>query len=107
VGNYLEHSRIYYFHNNGEPKVYGGSADMMVRSFERRLESLFLIVDETLKKQVMNILRYNLWDNVNSYVMNEDSFYQELDRNGEPAFNIHEEFFKVTPEVIEEVKLFE
>jgi polyphosphate kinase len=45
VGDYLEHSRIYYFHNNNEPKVYGGSADIMVRSFDRRLESLFLITD--------------------------------------------------------------
>ncbi|WP_296622017.1 polyphosphate kinase 1 [Marivirga sp.] len=107
VGNYLEHSRIYYFHNNGEPKLYGGSADMMVRSFERRLESLFLIVDDTLKRQVMNILRYNLWDNVNSYEMNEDSFYKEVKTNEEPIFNIHEEFFKVTPELIEDVKLFE
>jgi polyphosphate kinase len=107
VGNYLEHSRIYYFHNDGEPKLYGGSADMMVRSFERRLESLFLIVDETLKKQVMNILRYNLWDNVNSYEMNEESFYKEVDSNGEPAFNLHQEFFNVTPELIEDVKLFE
>lgn len=95
VGNYLEHSRIYYFHNNGDPKVYGGSADMMVRSFERRLESLFLIVDDTLKRQVMNILRYNLWDNVNSYEMNEESFYKEVESNGEPVFNLHEEFLRL------------
>lgn len=107
VGNYLEHSRIYYFHNNGDPKVYGGSADMMVRSFERRLESLFLIVDDALKKQVMNILRYNLWDNVNAYDMQEDGFYEEVDSKGEPLFNIHEEFFKLTPEIIADVKLFD
>src|SRR5690606_6545370 len=37
VGEYLEHSRIFYFHNNGNPLVYSGSADMMVRSFDRRL----------------------------------------------------------------------
>ncbi len=106
VGNYLEHSRIYYFHNNGEPKVYGGSADMMVRSFERRLESLFLIVDETLKKQVMNILRYNLWDNINSYIMNEDGSYTKKDTDEADPFSIHEEFYKLTPEIIEDVKLF-
>lgn len=35
VGNYLEHARIIYFHNDGNPKVYGGSADMMVRSFDK------------------------------------------------------------------------
>jgi polyphosphate kinase len=50
VGQYLEHSRVFYFHNNGEPKIYGGSADVMVRSFDRRIESLFMIVDPMIKK---------------------------------------------------------
>ncbi|HPI81358.1 MAG TPA: polyphosphate kinase 1, partial [Cyclobacteriaceae bacterium] len=71
VGEYLEHSRIYYFHNEGAPKVYIGSADAMVRSFDRRIESLVLLEQEILKKQAMNILRYNLKDNVNTYVMKE------------------------------------
>ncbi len=106
VGDYLEHSRIYYFHNNNEPKLYGGSADMMVRSFERRLESLFLIVDDALKRQVMNILRYNLWDNVNSFVMNEDGSYTASELGEEAPFNIHKEFYAITPEIIETVELF-
>jgi polyphosphate kinase len=72
VGEFLEHSRIYYFHNGGVPKVYVGSADAMVRSFDRRVESLFLLEQEMLRKQAMNILRYNLKDNVNSYTMKED-----------------------------------
>ncbi len=75
VGDYLEHSRIYYFHNNDTPIVYSGSADMMVRSFDRRLESLFLIKDELLKQQAINLLAYNLKDNVNSYLMNEDGSF--------------------------------
>jgi polyphosphate kinase len=41
VGNFLEHTRIYYFHNNGDPKVYGGSADIMVRSFDRASNRCF------------------------------------------------------------------
>lgn len=49
VGNYLEHTRIFYFHNNEEPKVYGGSADVMVRSFDRRIESLFELVNSRAK----------------------------------------------------------
>jgi len=106
VGDYLEHSRIYYFHNNNDPKLYGGSADMMVRSFERRLESLFLIVDDTLKRQVMNILRSNLKDNVNSFIMNEDGTYTASELNGHEPFNIHKEFYNVSPEVIENVNLF-
>lgn len=56
VGEYLEHSRIYYFHNAGDPKVYIGSADAMVRSFDRRVESLVLLEEDILRKQAMNIL---------------------------------------------------
>lgn len=106
VGEYLEHSRIYYFHNAGNPKVYIGSADAMVRSFDRRIESLFMLEQDILKKQAMNILRYNLKDNVNSYTMMESGNYKIKDLNGEPPFNIHKEFYNVTREIIEEVKLF-
>ncbi len=106
VGEFLEHSRVYYFHNAGDPKVYIGSADAMVRSFDRRVESLFLLEQEMLKKQVMNIVRYNLRDNVNAYTMKEDGGYVVKDLNGEPPFNVHKEFYLVTREIIESVKLF-
>jgi polyphosphate kinase len=106
VGEYLEHSRIYYFHNGGNPKVYIGSADAMVRSFDRRIESLFLLEDDFLRKQAINNLRYNLKDNVNSYVMKEDGTYVKRESNGEPPFNIHKEFFHVTREIVMEANLF-
>lgn len=106
VGEYLEHSRIFYFHNNGESQVYSGSADVMVRSFDRRLESLFLIKDILLKQQAINILCFNLKDNVNSYEMKEDGTFAELKPNGEPAFNIHTEFYKVKRETVLAAKLF-
>ena len=106
VGEYLEHSRIYYFHNLGNPRVYIGSADAMVRSFDRRIESLFLLEEEILKKQAINNLRYNLMDNVNTYVMKEDGNYVLRESNSEPPFNIHEEFYNVTREIINEAKLF-
>ncbi|MBX2894088.1 MAG: polyphosphate kinase 1 [Cyclobacteriaceae bacterium] len=106
VGEYLEHSRIYYFHNNGDPKVYIGSADAMVRSFDRRIESLFLLEQDMLRKQAMNILRYNLKDNVNAYVMQENGNYVAKQHNGEPPFSVHKEFFDVTRDIINEVRLF-
>ncbi len=106
VGEYLEHSRIYYFHNAGTPKVYIGSADAMVRSFDRRIESLFLLDDDFLKKQAINNLRYNLKDNVNAYTMKEDGTYVIKELNGEPLFNIHKEFFHVTREIVMGAKLF-
>jgi polyphosphate kinase len=105
VGDFLEHSRVYYFHNNGSPKVYIGSADAMVRSFDRRIESLFLLEQEMLRKQAMNILRYNMRDNVNSYTMQEDGSYRIKELNGEEPFNMHKEFYNVTREIIQDVKL--
>ncbi len=99
VGEYLEHSRIYYFHNDNNPKVYIGSADAMVRSFDRRIESLFLLEEEILRKQAINNLRYNLMDNVNAYIMQEDGTYVKK-QNGEPPFNIHKEFYNVTKEIV-------
>lgn len=106
VGEYLEHSRIYCFNNNNDPKVYIGSADAMVRSFDRRIESLFMLEQDILKKQAMNILYYNLRDNVNSYVMMEDGSYVR-EKAGEIEFNMHKEFYNVTREIIEQVNLFE
>jgi polyphosphate kinase len=106
VGEFLEHSRIYYFHNAGNPKVYIGSADAMVRSFDRRIESLFLLEEDILKKQAINNLRYNLKDNVNSYIMQEDGSYIIKEQNGEPPFNIHKEFYHVTRDIVMEAKLF-
>jgi polyphosphate kinase len=105
VGEYLEHSRIYYFHNAGNPKVYIGSADAMVRSFDRRIESLFLLDDDFLKKQAINNLRYNLKDNVNSYIMKEDGSYAIKELNGEAPFNIHKEFYHVTREIVMDASL--
>lgn len=106
VGEFLEHTRLLYFHNNNDPKVYGGSADMMVRSFDRRIEALFLIVDAFIKKQAMKILLYNLKDNQNTYIMREDGAYIKKREPEEEAFNIHREFYnlKVTPD--EEINLF-
>lgn len=79
---------------------------MMVRSFDRRLESLFIIKDPLLKQQAINILAYNLKDNVNSYEMKEDGEYVHLEPNGESPFDIHQEFYKVKREVIMKAKLF-
>ncbi len=108
VGDFLEHSRIYHFHNNGDTRTYSGSADMMVRSFDKRLESLFKVEAPLLEKQLMNILSYNLRDNSNSYIMQEDGTYlAKAPVAGETRFNIHQEFFKVQVNAVLKVKLVE
>jgi polyphosphate kinase len=107
VGEYLEHSRVYYFHNDGNPKIYGGSADVMVRSFDRRIESLFMVIDPMIQKEVINMLNYNLMDNVNAYVMKEDGTYEMKKSSSKNSFNVHKEFFKVSREEIEQAVLFD
>lgn len=106
VGHFLEHARILYFHNNGDPKVYGGSADIMVRSFDRRIESLFLVIDEKVRCQIMHILDFNLKDNVNAYELLENGDYQRVRTNDE-TFDIHQKFFEVTEDDIKDVILFD
>lgn len=110
VGDFLEHTRVYYFHNNGNPKVYGGSADVMVRSFDRRIESLFELVTNQVRQQAIHILQCNLRDNVNTYEMQEDGSYKHLanpeDLGIEP-FDIHKEFFNVKLEDVMNARLFE
>lgn len=96
VGDYLEHTRLYYFHQAGEPRVYGGSADVMVRSFDRRIESLFELVNTRVRKQAITILDWNLRDTTNSYEMQEDGGYWKVE-SSEP-FNIHKSFYHLKEE---------
>jgi polyphosphate kinase len=105
VGDYLEHTRIYYFHNLGQPKIYGGSADIMVRSFDRRIESLFGIIDPQVQKYLIYLLKMNLLDNVNAYIMHEDGDYEKLDGAAGNEINIHKIFFETTPN-IDDLRLF-
>jgi len=89
--------------------LYGGSADIMVRSFDKRIESLFELVDEQVQRQVIHILDYNLRDNVNAYELQEDGTYVKvlclLNPEDQP-FDIHEKFFETDESEIEDVNLF-
>lgn len=105
VGDYLEHSRIYYFHNEGDPIVYGGSADVMVRSFDKRIESLYQ-VEGTAMQTFMAILDYSLRDEKNSFVMQEDGSYKSVKPTSETPFNIHDEFYKLNEAEVKDITLF-
>jgi polyphosphate kinase len=96
VGEYLEHTRLYYFHNAGDPTIYGGSADVMVRSFDRRIESLFELVNTRAKNLAITILDWNLRDTKNSYEMQEDGTYWKID--SDIPFDIHTKFFEIKEE---------
>jgi polyphosphate kinase len=75
VDRYLEHSRIYSFHNDGKPKVFISSADLMERSFDRRVELAVEVKDAESKEKVQEILKYSLKDNVQSYLLESDGTY--------------------------------
>jgi polyphosphate kinase len=76
VGRFLEHSRIYYFRNFGDEEVYMGSADLMQRNLDRRVELLFPIEDPSLKDQVIHdVLEIYLKDNVKSRIMDIEGKY--------------------------------
>jgi polyphosphate kinase len=93
VGNFLEHARIFYFQNDNQPRVFGGSADMMVRSFDKRIESLFEFIDQEIKKELVHILKINLEDNSNAYQLLENGEYIKIQQQGE-AMDIHTYFFR-------------
>jgi len=79
LDRFLEHSRIYYFHNGGDPEIYSGSADWMPRNFVSRAEIIYPIDDTELKSRVINeILMTYLNDNVKARLMLPDGSYVRL-----------------------------
>ena len=75
VGRYLEHSRIYYFENGGNPKIFLSSADWMPRNLDRRVETMFPIEDERLKEEIKEVLDLILADNVKARIQKENGDY--------------------------------
>lgn len=92
VGNFLEHSRIFYFENDGAPEIYMGSADWMPRNLDRRVEILFPILDEELRKKAMHILQVQLDDNLKAHILMPDGTYQKIDRRGKISVGAQDTF---------------
>jgi polyphosphate kinase len=92
VGRFLEHSRIFYFRNGGEEEIYLGSADLMPRNLNRRVELLFPLRDPDLMRRVRDrILTEYLLDNVKARRMMPDGSYKRVPRSdGQAAFNSQE-----------------
>jgi polyphosphate kinase len=92
VGRFLEHSRIYYFHNGGNEEVYLGSADLMPRNLDHRVEILFPLADEKLVTRARDEwLKGYLNDTVKARRMLPDgSYVRRKPAGGKPAFNCQE-----------------
>lgn len=91
VGRFLEHSRIFYFHNNGEEEVYIGSADWMTRNLSRRVEAITPVENEKLKQELIELVKMMLNDNRKAWELTPDGSYrQRFPLEGEEERNTHD-----------------
>ncbi|QQD23070.1 polyphosphate kinase 1 [Venatoribacter cucullus] len=75
VGRFLEHTRVYYFFNNGKDEIYAGSADMMERNLLHRVETAFPIENNKLKERMKNELEVYMQDNCQAWDLQPDGTY--------------------------------
>lgn len=80
VGRFLEHTRVFYFENDGDNEVWAASADLMKRNLLRRVEACFPIEQKKLKKRIINDLELYLSDNTQAWILSEDGRYQRVER---------------------------
>ena len=92
VGTFLEHSRIYYFKNDGNEELYCSSADWMPRNLERRVEILFPIEELTLREKCKEILERQLKDTRKAHILQADGSYKKVDKRGKELFNSQQYF---------------
>lgn len=86
IGRFLEHSRIYYFYNNGNEQLFLSSADMMTRNMIKRVEIEFPVLDANIKAEIIKILKVYLSDNAKSRYKLPDNSYQYVTSAG-PEIN--------------------
>ena len=102
VGNFLEHSRIFYFENEGDYEIYCASADWMPRNLERRVEILFPVEKEELKEELLHILKCQLRDTVKAHILTPEGNYEKVDRRGKETYNSQEAFCREAEQIAKE-----
>jgi polyphosphate kinase len=87
VGRFLEHTRVYYFENGGEPEIYASSADLMERNLFQRVEVCFPISGKDLQARIVQDLQYYLSDNKQAWILNSDGMYSraEITESDQPV----------------------
>ena len=98
VGNFLEHSRIFYFKNGESDEIYMGSADWMPRNLDRRVEIVFPVEDERIKDEIKHVLDLEFRDNVKAHILQPDGTYEKTDRRGKVQINSQMEFCREATE---------
>ncbi|MBQ1901718.1 MAG: RNA degradosome polyphosphate kinase [Lachnospiraceae bacterium] len=92
VGNFLEHSRMFYFYNGGAEEVYMGSADWMPRNLDKRVEIIFPVEDARCIAKAKHILDIQLQDNLKAYYLKKDGSYVRLDKRGKKLCSAQKTF---------------
>ena len=96
IGRFLEHSRIYYFHNNGSPRTYISSADWQRRNLEDRVETAIEITEPSIRRRLIQILELALQDNRLAWELRSDGHYvQRRPQDGEPELNLHDKLMRL------------
>jgi polyphosphate kinase len=103
VGRFLEHSRIFYFENGGDPEWYVGSADWMTRNLDHRVEAVMPVEATHVRRQLRFVLGATLSDTRRRWVMESDGTYERATpADGEPARDVQEVLMRATERAVEE-----
>lgn len=98
VGRFVEHGRVFYFHNAGQPDLLCSSGDWMERNFFSRVEVCFPVEDEDLRRRLVDDLEVDLWDNCQAWVMQPDGSYVRRDPGDDPPVAAQSVFLETLAE---------
>jgi len=99
VDRFLEHARVFYFRNGGSEEVYGSSADWMPRNFRRRVEVMYPILDDSLRRRVIDEILGTTWnDSVKAWSMRSDGSYSRLVPKDDENIRSQQRFIDITRE---------
>lgn len=101
VDRFLEHSRIFYFENNGNTKIFLSSADWMPRNLDRRVEVLFPVDNKVLQREIMSMLDVTLSDTVKLRIARPDGQYEKVDKRGKETIQSQLVFSKLAKEKLD------
>jgi polyphosphate kinase len=102
TGRFLEHSRIFYFYNEGHEDLFLASADWMPRNLDRRVELMFPIEDPDCRARVIEILEVELNDTIRAHYLSEDGTYHKLDLRGKTKLDSQEKLISLANEAVAE-----
>ncbi|KAB3536063.1 RNA degradosome polyphosphate kinase [Alkaliphilus pronyensis] len=104
VGRFLEHSRIFYFHNDGSEEIYLSSSDWMQRNLDRRIEILFPVEDEAIKHRILELFKISILDTVKARRLNSDGKYVKIDKRGKKTLDSQNYFCRLAEKEMKKQK---